>query len=611
MSTISDIFTAYKTALQGSRESYENLYTERSLNTATFYENFFNRLIIPFKELFEDPNQRRMITRRMIRFFEQDTLDFIAIDGTCIKKPFADFITFYGGAYGAKGQLILTEDPPKIRYKKWSLNKDVSMVAWVPVPFAQLSDVTDSRHVEDFAISEQEKVNLAGIHTLVMQLAEIFLAFNTAASSEMEYPRIILMDQSPSSVLASVSVSIDKIGLAGYPYDRRKLDLADIMVASAHPFNDLLNVPSSKRFLRHRSVIAALAGFHGGPVSEGELGSKLGITIPDVQKEVRILEKYGVVKPGGASGARIEVAVDLEASWNFTVALFQNICRRLFLKKDPTALQYDVEDEYGMKRRRWMAPDDLKFLISVGLRALIEKCWEKKIMLYGIIKDSESRYLTRHYLGVAQETGYYPELNEKEVPPLPWTDRIFMENIPLIDDAIESPWSTIEFDSAFMTLHKKREASGSTKVAGVMGRIVNQERFFMRSLAQFFLSRDKATPLMGHIVFLDRLCFPEWELPNDDALKVKTDELGKIRPLTFRDRDAKNIGQLIMVYLLSVLTKNHFSEVMGYPDPLHKADWGAKTIGRRVASAMESSAISFKSKPISRTFRMIRDSFKR
>ncbi len=611
MSTISDIFHAYRNALTQSRSNYEELYTERARNSACFYEDFFHRLTIPYRDIFNDPNQRRNITRQMIRFFEQDTLDFVAIDGTCIKKVFADFITFYGGAYGAKGQLILSEDPPKIRYKKWSLKKDVSMVAWVPVPFAQLSDVTESRQSEDFAISEQEKVNLSNIHTLVMQLAEVFLAYNSAASSETDHPRIILMDMSPSSLLASVAVPVKSVGLVGYPFDRRQLDLADIVIASAHPFNKALGVPTAKKFSRHRAVVAALAAMGDKSVTESELAKQIGITQQDLRNEINILEKYGVVHGKTILTEGIQPAIDLNASWKFTVSLFQNICTQLFIKKDSTALQYAAPDEYGVNRRRWMAPEDLKFLIGVGMRALIEQCWEKKVALYGVIKDSESRYLTRNYLGVAQQTGFYPELSSLQVPPLPWTDRIFLESIPLADEQIQSPWATIEFDSAFMTLHKEKDENGVATVAGVMGRIVNQERVFLRSLAQFFLNRDKATPMMGHIVFLDRLAFPGWDDLEEDQQNIETDVLGRILPITYRDRDKTNTGQLIMMYLLSILTKNHFPEVMGYPDPLHKADWGAKTIGRRVSSAIDSSAISFRAKPISKTFRMIRDSFRR
>ncbi|MEL7512622.1 MAG: hypothetical protein AAGM27_10840, partial [Cyanobacteria bacterium J06554_3] len=67
----------------------------------------------------------------------------------------------------------------------------------------------------------------------------------------------------------------------------------------------------------------------------------------------------------------------------------------------------------------------------------------------------------------------------------------------------------------------------------------------------------------------------------------------------------------INMYLLNILTRNHFPEVIGYPDPLHKADWGAKTVAKRIQGIVRSSAYSFRSQPLSRTFRTIRDSFRR
>jgi hypothetical protein len=196
---------------------------------------------------------------------------------------------------------------------------------------------------------------------------------------------------------------------------------------------------------------------------------------------------------------------------------------------------------------------------------------------------------------------------------LPWTDRIFCETLPLIDEELSAPWCTIEFDSAFMTLHRERiEGTDKTKLAGVMGRIVNQEKLFMRSLGQFFLSREKKTPLMGHVVFLERLVSPIWDKLGEDSgpseIEVDTSELGRFSVYAWRDCDHTNIGQWVMMYLLSVLTRNHFAEAIGYPDPLHKADWGAKTLGRSVGDTIRSSTQLLASKPLSRTFREIRDS---
>jgi hypothetical protein len=232
------------------------------------------------------------------------------------------------------------------------------------------------------------------------------------------------------------------------------------------------------------------------------------------------------------------------------------------------------------------------------------------------VKDSSSRYLTRNFLGVSLETGFHPELASMEVGVLPWTDRVFCETLPVIDPELSAPWSTIEFDSAFMTLHRERvEGTEKTRVAGVMGRIVNQERLFAKSLAQFYLRRGKSSPLMGHVVFLERLLSPAWDSPGGESgpaeILIDEAEIGRFPVYAWRDNQHVNLGQWAMMYLLSVLTRNHFAEAVGYPDPLHKADWGAKSIGRSVGHTIASSTRLLDAKPLSRTFRHTRDAGRR
>jgi hypothetical protein len=283
------------------------------------------------------------------------------------------------------------------------------------------------------------------------------------------------------------------------------------------------------------------------------------------------------------------------------------------LKKDQSALTYDTPDpeDKTIMRKRWMSPDDVQFLVAIGLRALIEVCWEKRILLVGVVKDSESRYLTRNYLGVMKQLGVYPQLQKINVGLLPWTDRIYLETIPsYCDDELESPWASIELDSTFITTHLGHNMKNEPEVMGVRtrgGEIVATERLFLRSLAQFFLSRNKKTPLMGHVVFLDRLAYPELDKKAFGDFTIQSPSLGKIQPLIYKDSQTNNIGQAMMMYLLNTLTRNHFPEVIGYPDPLHKADWGAKSVGRRVRGIIESSELPFKSNPISKTLRKIRD----
>lgn len=615
MSKVSEISRQYHAALSCSQDQFERMYHDRAEATSKFYGAFFRNLVCGFAERFKSERFRERLQERIERETGTRALQFIAIDGTCRREVFSDLVTFFGGAYGARGELILDGGKHKLKYKRWSLDHDVSMVAWVPVPFARLEEVTPGQG-EQFLVTEEERVNLSSVHVQVMQLAEVFLAYNAIRSSRLDAPHVLLMDLSPSSVLASVARAQDKLGLVGYPYDRRSLTNADVTVALAHPFSQHLGIPSAKKMDLYRVLVAELAAKPDAPLDLATIASRHDTTEDQLRGAAEYLVKRGVLRRPRIDQPRFSPAVRVDESWAYTRDFFQNICSKLFLAKDPMALQYDAPDEHGVIRRRWMAPDDLGFLIAVGMRLLIEECWERKILYFGLVKDSSSSYLTRNFLGVSLETGFHPDLAKIDVGLLPWTDRIFCETLPLVDEALAAPWCTIEFDSAFMTLHRERlPDSDHTRVAGVMGRIVNQERLFAKSLGQFFLSRIKSTPLMGHVVFLERLLSPAWDWPGKEQgpaeIVIDTPDLGRFSVYAWRDREHVNPGQWVMMYLLSVLTRNHFAEAIGYPDPLHKADCGAKTIGRSVGDTIRSSTRLLASRPLSRTFRDVRDARRR
>ena len=608
MSKISDISAAYRDALNVGRDQYDKLVKERLAAAKEFYEQFLSTQIVQFRDRFLQQRSRERLQEVIERTLGTRRLQFIAIDGTCRCEPFSEMLTFFGGAYGARGELELDAGDHSVHYKRWSLDQDVSMVAWVPVPFARLEEVQPQG--EQFLATNEEEASVASIHTQIMQLAELFLAINAITASVLDAPHLVLMDLSPSSVLANVAQAQHKIGLVGYPYDRRSLTKADIAIAYAQPINDIFGIPSSKNMDRFRTLIAALFKAPTQRVNLEAIARKHDVGIALLRKDLDGLAMRGIIETNGVP------LVNVRESWDYTKACFQNICKNLFLKKDPTALQYETTDDFGIVRKQWMSTHDLNFLVAVGMRMLIEASWERKVLLYGIIKDSASRYFGRNYLGVTLETGFHPQLRNLTVNTLPWTDRMLCEALPHFDSNLDTPWATIEFDSAFMTLHREQiKDTGNTQVAGIMGRIVNQERLFMKSLGQFFLSREKRNPLMGHVVFIERLLQPFFDSPSEEvapaSIPIATNELGHVEPFAWRDAKHINRGQTVMMYLLSVLTKNHFAEAIGYPDPLHKADWGAKSMGRWVGKTIDSSTKVLSSNPLSDTFRVTRDSARR
>jgi hypothetical protein len=236
-------------------------------------------------------------------------------------------------------------------------------------------------------------------------------------------------------------------------------------------------------------------------------------------------------------------------------------------------------------------------------------------LLSGIAKDSASAYLTRNYLGVCRLKNVYPELNSKTYGSIPPTDRLFCEVLPYLDlendDFLFDPWGTIEFDSAFMTLYANKDSSGREVITGTYGSIVRPERIFLRSIAQFYSRRKGDAVTTGHAIFVDRLAYPELDLKYCENLRIEEPQIGKMDLILFKNKDAYNLGQIITYFLLEVVTRNHFPEVIGYPDPLHKADLGAKAMRDSVKNLLKSSEWRFRSHPLTNTLRSIRQSFRR
>jgi len=172
----------------------------------------------------------------------------------------------------------------------------------------------------------------------------------------------------------------------------------------------------------YRLIVAELDKTPDKPIKAEKLFQKYGFSTKYFIKAANYLVKRGILKQ--TDSVTFEPIIDVTESWAYTRDFFQNICAKLFLDKDPGALQYNAPDENGIMRRRWMAPDDIGFLVGVGMRLLIEACWKRSVLFYGVAKDSASRYLTRNFLGVSLETGFHPELKNLHIDLLPWTDRI-------------------------------------------------------------------------------------------------------------------------------------------------------------------------------------------
>ncbi len=301
-------------------------------------------------------------------------------------------MVFFGAAYAIRGTLDLNFYPPTIKYERFSAEEDVSMVAYVPIPFAELGEILEENF--QFVNSDENRIDLSSIHVLLMQLAEVYLLYSLAKRSAIESPKLLLWDHSISGTLASTDIGIldiegnPKIKLIGFHEMGRPLLIQDVIIAFSRPWNSDLKIPTPKEFRMYNFVIKE--AFEKGTVTLDELSQKSGVSklrLLNKLKESRRLGKYILMKKEEITTNYEEqplLIFDEEAqtitfnsrfkgSWEFVVRIFEYICRKLFKEKDPEALIYKRFVE-GVERESWLTPDDLRFLIGVGLRALIEEC---------------------------------------------------------------------------------------------------------------------------------------------------------------------------------------------------------------------------------------------
>ncbi|NPA41994.1 MAG: DNA double-strand break repair nuclease NurA [Aquificae bacterium] len=594
MHSISSIFNSYKDTLDRTYKEQQELWKRAKENIKSFYSSFLKDLVLNYGKKIANSHQSSSIKRDIEEIFGTDTIKFVAIDGSSFKEEFSEFLVFYGGAYAVRGTLKLRGNPVKVEYEKWDIKHDKSIIAYVPIPYVELN--LDSEQSMFFATDKEKTENLS-IHNQLMQLAEIYLAYTFVRSPDTDV-NLILMDNSLSSIYLSNDVlhklwENGSLKIVGYRFGKGEITPADIYISYAMPINDKLDIPSCKNFHGEFYIIRKL-------FDKSEFNNECSFIREN--KHINKLKELGIISDSSSTKKILinpKFATTTKDSWDFVKSVFEHICEEIFVKRNLNALKIERKG-----KSEWLTSNDIKYLISVGLRMLIEKCWERNVILIGIAKDSATKYFSRNYLGVM----HYKKIYDFSPMNISVSDRLILETIPFIDQEISAPWSTIEFDSVFMSLHLERNDRDEIFVGGFRGDIITpQERLFLRSLAQFYINRSKSEPMTGNVIFVDRIAHPTFDANNNllakEGVEIDTVRGDRVNPLFYKNRKDHNKVQQAIIFILDALTKNLFPYVIGYPDPLHKADWGARSMNKKVQKLIKSGEFKFVANPLKKSLR--------
>jgi hypothetical protein len=608
-SDLSRYMKNYSRALDRAKKDYELKREKLLKDLSESYKNI-KPIIIDWSPILDEFGKLNEIAAQVFNLPSNGDLNikFVAIDGTTRKEAFDRFVLFFAGACAIEGELSISDK--KVRAKRWNINFEKSLMAYAPIPLSELDDSDPDAFLYH---SDKEKIERSSLNLTLMQLAEVYLAYKVAKKGEA---KLILLDNSLSGTFMSNDVLYKLFEKNSSPEayfsligakigDNEKLNLEDIATAYAAPFSKELDLYPCKEFRREFAFISAL--YLKDKDKFSECLSKFDTSkFTDLGKILKLEELLSPLK---------EASKEVHQRWEKVKTAFEKICSNIFEHKKENGLKVETE-----KGEKWLKEDDIRFLISVGIRLLIEEAWKNNILVVGVVKDSASKLFFKNYLGILKHLNYLsytpPKFNA--------TDRQILEEIPLIDEKLNSPWSTPEFDAVFSSLHLEKEKCNEKEekicVKGFRGLItVPPERLFLKQIAQFYLKNGLGNKkVTGHVLFLDRLVLPEEKEINESyigtlKIQVKRRCCGdryddEVRPLYYARH---NKVQFLVIYLLDALVRNVYPEVIGYPDPLHEADWCAKSLGKLIEPLIESGKLKFLKDPLIQTIRQTRGNFKR
>lgn len=522
------------------------------------------------------------------KFFGKDSVPFAAVDGTEYSRPLFDLVVFLGGSYASRGTIQFHPDrAPRVEYEDHFLKTGRALSSCVPIYVNEVPEIDQSflhpgestemslaKPLTDEAIADNST-----IPTWIMTFSEYYLAYKLAA--EAEAPRIIFLDRSLSTSLASLIYATSKRklwksngSLHGLEVNGIPVDINDLAFGRHHIDNTQLGLPPARGdYLRYRCWLALE---QHGPQSLDSLCTLLGITRLDERRRVdRILRRSkleGFLEELlGTYGLKQRYT----STWTRTRTLVETIGHRMFEEK----ITQNPMRVWKNKGWHWLTTQDLAFLTLFALNLLVEECWRKKILLIGLTKDTAARDLKNHVLPVLSSNQIWTtNISQEDLSRIPNTDRMMLQALSVFNhQQMKVPWTLTEYDSSFLMIvpdFKNRKGF----VSGAIRNKITPERLFMKSYVQ--LSQTSFDPqLRSNVLLLDRLAYPEFDSRPDLTLEFKH-EYGSaeeiVRPIVFRDKTLPNPIQELVMLTLSSMTSGSIPELFGHNKPLFIADKVAK-----------------------------------
>ncbi len=586
MSSLSDALKRSSNVLRLGASTQVMDYEQRFSSIKSFYED----LLETFIRTDFDGNETFKTAKD---FFGSHTVRFAGVDGTMYSRPLFDLVIFFGGAYASTGTVTFSEDGKvTISYDEKTLRQSAGISSVVPVYVNDVPEIdqTFSEAVQSGDINpyrpltDESIANNATIANWIMTFAEFYLTYKLATDPKQD-TRILLLDRSLSIERASLiydtakrEIWKTKSSLIGYLIDDEPIDANELTISRQCVCNQALELPPPRADYLIYAIVESVK--QSGPLTKKQILKELDIAD---ENRIKRVDKYlnRAVKENIL--AEKNEIYTLNPKYARTMErirkLVESLGDRFFLNETSTAKTASVMKILKDGKERWLTTVDVAFLTLLTLHMLMEECWKKRILLIGMTKDTAARDFKRQLIPIMHNEGLLKKtFSREEFEKLPNTDRMILQSASILDpDKIKTPWSLIEYDSAFRTMIPDRQGRKGY-VSGAIKNKMSLEKTFLKTYVQ--LAQAKSDPMLrSNVLLIDRLVYPEYDLKPESILQLRN-EFGNaeepIQAILFRNKNTTNKLQDLVMAVLTAMAPASIPEAFGHNKPLFIADKIAK-----------------------------------
>ena len=556
-------------------------YEQRFSSLKTLYEDLLSDLI---QTGFSHPEAHETAKQ----FFNSTTVRFAGVDGTMYSRPLFDLVIFFGGACASTGQVTFNPDsPPTVEYDMHTVSQSAGISSVVPVYVNEIVEIDHafSEAGGERALTDQSIIDNSTIANWIMTFAEYYLAYKLATSPELD-TRVILLDRSLSAGRAGLTYETAKrelwkthSSLIGYKLGQDEpLDMSDLTIARQRVCNEALGLPPPRGDYLPHAIVQQLKD--GVALKEEQILAALGITDQKRARRAaryfkRLTDEHILTSENGAYTLNPKYTTTMRRVKNLVLHVGERFFSTQTAEADTSSVMKILKDG----REQWLTTVDIAFLCLFTFHMLMEECWQKRILLVGITKDTAARDFKRQLIPIMHDNGLItPQVQNVEFDRLPNTDRMILQSASIFQpERIRPPWSLIEYDSAFRTMIPDRQGRKG-HVQGAIKNRTSLEKAFLKTYVQ--LSQAKTDPLLrSNVLLIDRLAYPEHDCRADTVVRFVNEFGGAEEPLEtilFRDKSVPNSLQNMVMTMLVAMAPSSIPEAFGHNKPLFIADKIAK-----------------------------------